>query len=81
MRRVIFGLLFGGYALVGCAAPAEKYVEADRATFESVAPKFLRYVRADEELDEVEREVRELVIETWRARIEAAEKELVEDDK
>lgn len=50
------------------------YVQADRATYEAIAPEYLRYVQADSALDAEERIRRERTLTTWRLRLEQAEK-------
>lgn len=61
----------------GCCATTDiirsDYVEADRATYEAVAPRYLEYVQADESLDSEEKKRRERTINTWRLRLEQAE--------
>jgi hypothetical protein len=58
--------------LVSCGA-APQYVTADRATFEAVAPEYLKYVDADPALDVSARESRHLTVLTWEMRLKAAE--------
>lgn len=60
----------------GCATTdfiQSDYVEADRATYEAVAPKYLQYVQNDASLDDEEKKRRERTITTWRLRLEQAE--------
>lgn len=56
----------------GCT-PQAAYIEADRATFEAVAPAFMDYVRGDELLDEDQVDRRQRLVDSWRIRIEQAE--------
>ena len=58
--------------LVGCT-PHAAYVEADRATFDAIAPAYLEYVRGDETLDEEQVDRRSRLVDSWRIRIEQAE--------
>lgn len=64
-----------GLAVVccSCAGPAEAYVQADRATYEAIAPEYRAYVEADEDLDEAQVQRRIDLLSTWEARIRAAE--------
>ena len=57
---------------VGCS-PASIYIEADRATYEAIAPAYLGYIERDPGLDADQVERRARLIETWRIRIEQAE--------
>ncbi len=65
----VLALVVGG----GCNVPGE-YVEADRLTYEAVAPRYIRYVEADPELakpekkDEKDRILR--TVQTWKLRID-----------
>lgn len=60
--------------LGGCAFPTEKYIEADRATYEAVAPEYVEYVKSDAKLDEKAKARRLLTVASWGARITEAEK-------
>lgn len=51
----------------------EEYVKADRETFEFVAPDYMVYVAADQSLDPTQREAKQLVVDSWRMRLERAE--------
>ena len=60
----------------GCSAlhpPTPDYVAADRATYQAVAPEYAEYVEADPALDEEERDRRARTLDTWDARLRAAE--------
>lgn len=59
-------------ALASCT-PTQVYVEADRATYEAIAPAHTRYVAADASLSPEQRQDRRDLLDTWRKRIEAAE--------
>jgi hypothetical protein len=66
-----------GVALVlllatGCGAQAD-YVEADRLTYEAVAPIYLNYTDDDPELAKPEKERRHRLVRSWAARIKRAE--------
>lgn len=55
-------------------SPAATYVAADRATFEAVGPEYAAYVHADPSLDDDERARRDRTVQSWRLRIESAER-------
>lgn len=55
-------------------APAGAYVAADRATYDAVAPEYSAYVHNDPNLGDDERARRDRTLETWRVRLEAAER-------
>jgi hypothetical protein len=58
----------------GCGSLNQKYVEADRKKYESVASEYLLYVDADESLDAEDKAIRRHNIKMWLIRIEEAEK-------
>jgi hypothetical protein len=58
---------------LSACTPATAYVEADRATFDAIAPAYLDYLRGDELLDESQVDRRSRLVDTWRIRIEQAE--------
>lgn len=75
------GLLLGWLLLAaavaltaGGCAPERAYVEADRATYQAIAPEYGVYVAADANLTAEQRQRRLRTIETWRLRIEAGER-------
>lgn len=76
VATVILGLAVVILALAtsGCADLQTVYVEADRLTFEAVAPEYRAYVEADEGLDDRQKERREKTLEAWQRRIEEASK-------
>jgi len=58
--------------LVGCS-PADAYVQADRATYEQVAPRLTAYTKADTSLsDPAKQDVYDLLW-SWDLRIRKAE--------
>ena len=65
-------ILLVGLLAVVCSGCVGQYVEADRATFDAIAPEYLGYVENDTRLtpDQVAR--RQRTVETWRMRIEAS---------
>ena len=72
MKRLATSLLLA-IALSGCGmTPA--YVEADRATYDAIAPEYLVYVVSDESLTPGEKERRARTLVSWQARLEEGEK-------
>lgn len=59
-------------ALTSCT-PVQAYVQADRATYEAIAPPHARYVAADASLSPEQKQDRQDLLDTWRKRIESAE--------
>ena len=61
----------------GCCATIDviqsDYTAADRATYEVIAPAFLKYVQDDSSLDDEQKKRRERTVATWRLRLEQAE--------
>jgi hypothetical protein len=77
----VFALLFAASVGAGCkqfnaatAAPTPQYVQADRATYNAIAPAHQAYVTNDSSLDELQKQRRYDLLTTWRKRVEAAEK-------
>lgn len=66
------GALLLAMALAGCAVDAA-YVEADRATFEAVAPRYSAYLEADPLLTDDARARNKRTVRAWWDRIERAE--------
>ena len=60
-------------ALAGCSTPPDSYVEADRATYNNVAPEYLEYVRNDGSLTTEQKLRRERTVHTWNLRIQSVE--------
>ena len=81
MNKVVVGVLLlpawlsasGGCAVLG-RSPSQAYVASDRATYEAVAPEYAGYVNDDPGLDDSQRARRVRTLETWRLRIESAER-------
>lgn len=76
MRKIFFLFLF---VLASCStSPSNLYVEADQATYDVVAPEYLKLVReskdssGDATFDKDQIERRERLIESWKIRIEEA---------
>ncbi len=61
--------------LSGCRGVPEAWQEADRATYQAIAPEYLRYIGADPALSEDARQLRRVTVETWRIRTETAAKD------
>ena len=61
--------------LLGLSActPQVAYIEADRATFDAIAPAYLGYVRTDGSLSDEQVMRRSRLVDSWRIRIEQAE--------
>lgn len=65
--------LVGGLLLASCGTPGAAYVAADRETFNSVGVDYRNYVLSDATLNQDQRDLRLLTVESWRKRVEAAE--------
>lgn len=74
MMQLAVALVLPLALLGGCGSPTSAYVQADRATFEAVAPEYRAYVTVDGGLDAGQRARRIRTIDTWRLRLESAEK-------
>ena len=81
LNRLIVVALLAPAAVCGAAgcgalgrSPSQAYVAADRATYEAVAPEYATYVNDDATLDDDQRARRVRTVETWRLRIESAER-------
>jgi hypothetical protein len=71
---MLASLLLAG-AASGChLSAAPSYVDADRATYDVVAPDHRRYVEADPTLDDAQKARRGRLLDSWRQRIDAASK-------
>lgn len=60
--------------MTACGSLDKQYVEADRATFDAVAPRYSKYLDEDKALDDTTRQERKDTITSWRVRLETAEK-------
>ena len=69
----IFGALFL-FGAAGCTVE-KTWAQAERATYNVVAPAHRKYVVADKEMTSEQKELRLLLLETWEARIKEHEKE------
>jgi hypothetical protein len=58
--------------MAACSPVSRLYVEADRATFDAVAPEYLGYVQADPMLGSDQRNDRLETIRSWEARLDQA---------
>lgn len=54
---------------VSCATVPQTYLEADRATFEAIAPEYHNYVEQDATLTPAQKINRQQTIQSWRNRI------------
>lgn len=61
------------FLAASACVPPHPYTVADRATFDALAPDYTDYVRRDDQLNQAQRELKLLTVETWRLRLEAAE--------
>lgn len=60
-------------ALAGCSLQAQ-YVEADRLTYEAIAPDYLKLIEASDR-PEAEKEMARLTVESWALRLAEAAKD------
>lgn len=76
MRSIILWITMVAtvFVLAGCAGIDRSYTRADRLTFETVAPRFERYIQEDESLDAAKRQTILYTLELWDRRIEEAER-------
>ena len=65
MRKAVCCLIFLG----GCVNPS---AQAEKATFEAIAPEYSAYVQADPNLSAEAKSIRLDTVETWRRRVEVA---------
>lgn len=68
------GLIVLGLALCSCSTPSQAYADADRATYESIAPEYLAYVEADASMDAIAKQRRRDTVSTWDLRLVELEK-------
>lgn len=74
MRRARILLLAAALALgLSACATSERYADADRQTYEAVAPELEAYIEADAHLTPEQRERRRALLRSWKARIDAAQ--------
>lgn len=67
-------LLLGVFPLLsGCNVPAA-YVDADASTYHVIAPEFRAYLEADPSLPAEKKARRIRLLESWRARLEEAQR-------
>jgi hypothetical protein len=55
-------------AFTGCCTPD---TSAEKATFDAIAPAYLRYVQADPLLDDLSKQRRVRLVKSWQIRIDA----------
>lgn len=77
MRGARGGLLLAlaGIFCSGCVAPDPTFVAAVRASHDAIAPEYLRYVEADQALDEAARQRRRATVARWDEAIRSREPE------
>ena len=68
MRGLILAVL-----LAGCGGVEQSYVQADRDTYDVIAPAYVAYVSSDQTLTEEQRERRLRTVQTWELRVQTAE--------
>lgn len=73
LLSALYGLLGGG-----CCSPSKTFVQASRATYESIGKDFSSYVKADPALDADQKRIRLETLERWQEAIDAAEKDLAD---
>ncbi len=71
MKKLIPLLALATFASCEGISVADAYVEADRLTYEAIAPQFRAYVQADEKLDQPSKDSRMRLLDTWKMRIDA----------
>jgi len=50
---------------------ADAYVEADRLTYDAIAPRYQRYLEADEKMGDANRAAHIRLLRSWKMRIDA----------
>ena len=68
-----WGFLIGvAFTVTGCVLPTEQYVEADRATYEVIAPRYLEYLNQDGRLTQEDIDIHKRLLQSWDLRIRKA---------
>ena len=59
--------------LSGCEgiSVADAYVEADRLTYDAIAPHYQQYLEADEKIGDANKAARIRLLKSWKMRIDA----------
>jgi hypothetical protein len=71
LRIILLGTCALALWSAGCATTLDgAFAQADRATYDAVAPEYSAYVAADPKLDDEQRARRNRTVETWRLRVE-----------
>lgn len=79
-KLAVLFVVLASALLAGCAGTAKEYVEADRATYEAIAPDHLKYIDADPALHNADGTLNKdgklavATVDSWRYRLEQAEK-------
>ena len=60
------------FLLTGCVLPAEQYVQADKATYDVIANRYLNYVEQDPTLPLDEKTRQERLVQSWKLRLDKA---------
>lgn len=71
--KKLLGLILA-LSLSSCSIQ-EEYVKADRETYNLIAPAHEAYIRADRNLTDDQRTRRLVLLDSWRIRIDQAEKD------
>lgn len=59
--------------LAACGTPPKLFVEAERATYDAIAPEYRAYVAADQSLTELEKQRRQNTLSRWDESLAAQE--------
>jgi hypothetical protein len=76
-RMMMLGALAFVAMSVGCSAydtPGAEYVQADRKTYNAVAPRLTKYIDADTSLEGWQKDNAKATLTSWNARVTEAEK-------
>jgi hypothetical protein len=67
-RLTLIGIVALCLSAGGCALNKD-YVKADKATFDAIAPEYLRYIDLDTTLDKEQKDRRHRTVDSWNLRI------------
>ncbi len=77
-RRSVWPLA-AALLLSGCTGLDARYIAADKATYEAIAPEYQIYIERDMALTSEQRKRRVRTLEAWTARLQEAERGLGEE--